>query len=408
MKAALDEIRVLDMSHVLAGPTATMVLADLGAEVIHIEPPWGDDSRGFGPFVNKKSAYYVSINRNKKSVVVDIKKDEGKEIIRDLIKISDVLVENFRPGTMEKLGFSYEEVSKINPKIIYASISGFGHDTLPQYRHRPSYDMIAQAYSGLMSITGPEGGPPVRVGTSVGDIVTGYICVIGVLSALYYREKTGRGQRIDISMIDSLFFILENAVLRYTVSGEIPKPLGTAHPSITPFQAFRTKDNWIVIPIGNDNLWNKFSDAIRHPELKERKEFKTNKLRTENKKKLIPIIEKIIRERTTREWLKIFEEHGIPSSPINTIDRIVNDPHINYRDMLVELNQPDIGKIKIAGSPLKLSETPGRVYSHAPLLGENTKEVLRNLLNYSKEKIKELESKGVILVYKTQDNQELG
>ena len=400
MRGALKGIRVLDMSHVLAGPTSTMVLADLGAEVIHIEPPWGDDSRGFGPFLNGRSAYYVSINRNKKSVVVDIKKREGKKIIRDLIKESDVLVENFRPGTMEKLGFSYEEVSKINPKIVYASISGFGHNTLPEYRGRPSYDMIAQAYSGLMSITGPEGGPPVRVGTSVGDIVTGYMCVIGILSALYYRERTGRGQRVDISMIDSLFFILENAVLRYTVSGEIPKPLGTAHPSITPFQAFKTKDDWIVIPIGNDNLWMKFTEAIGHPELKEMEEFKTNRLRTENKKKLIPILEDIISKKTTDEWLKIFEKYGIPSSPINTIDRIVNDPHIKYREMLVEVEQPDVGKVKIAGSPLKLSETPGRVYSHAPLLGENTLEVLRDILGYSLKDIEELNNMGIISIYK--------
>ena len=211
MPKALEGIRVADLGHVLAAPTASMILADLGAEVIHIEPPGGDDSRQFGPFVGGQSAYFVSINRNKKGFAIDLKKSRGKDIFRDIVRVSDVVLENFRPTTMKKLGFSYEAMREINPRIIFASISGFGHDALPDYAAKPAYDMVAQAFSGLMSICGPEGGPPVRVGTSVGDIVAGHQCVIGILSALLYRERTGRGQMVDQSMTDGLFYILENA-----------------------------------------------------------------------------------------------------------------------------------------------------------------------------------------------------
>ena len=274
MPRALENIRVVDLSHVLAAPTCTMFLADLGAEVIHVEPLHGDDAREFGPFAGSggknNSGYFISLNRNKKSLAIDLKQDKGKKILTDLIKVSDVVVENFRPNTMRKLGFGWEELQAINPRVIYASISGFGQDTLPGYDTRPSYDMVAQGYSGLMSITGPEGGPPCRVGSSVGDIFAGHQAAIGVLAALLHREKTGRGQHFDGAMIDGLFTVLENAVVRYTINGEIPKPLGSAHPTIVPFQSFPTKDDsHVIIALGNDNLWKSFCKLIGREDLAE-------------------------------------------------------------------------------------------------------------------------------------------
>jgi len=399
MERALEGVRICDLSHVLAAPTTSMLLADLGADVIHIEPPRGDDAREFGPFIDGQSAYFISINRNKKSVVIDLKKEEGRKILKDFIKVSDVVLENFRPGTMEKLGFGYEEIKKINPQIIYASICGFGHDTLPEYSDKPAYDMVAQAYSGIMSITGPLGGPPCRVGTSVGDIVAGHQCAIAILAALLYRKKTGKGQKIDISMVDGLVYILENAIVRYTVTGEVPQPLGSMHPTITPFQGYKTKDDWIIVPIGNDQLWAKFCEMIGRQELIDHPKFKTNKLRTENRDELNRILDEVFIKKTCREWLELFEKYNLPCSPINTIDKVVGDPAVNYRKMIVEIDQPKVGKMKIAGSPLKMSETPGSVWAPAPLLGQHTAEVLKKVLNYSDEKIESLRRDGIVYTF---------
>ena len=256
MTGALNGIRVIDLSHVLAAPTTTMFLADLGAEVIHVEPPHGDDAREYGPFAGEpdknRSGYFISLNRNKKSMVLNLRHEGGKEILRSLLSVADVVVENYRPTTMEKLGFGWEELQRINPRLIYASISGFGHDAPPDYASRPSYDMVAQAYSGLMSITGPVEGPPCRVGSSMGDLIAGHQAAIGILAALIHRDKTGRGQYYDGSMVDGLFAVLESAIVRYTMTGSVPGPLGGMHPTITPFQSLRTKDSWIVIAIGND------------------------------------------------------------------------------------------------------------------------------------------------------------
>ena len=400
MHRALEGIRVLDLSHVLAAPTATMFLADLGAEVIHVEHPRGDDAREYGPFVGppdkNRSGYFISLNRNKKSMVLDLKKAKGKEILRALIAVSDILVENFRPAAMSRLGFGWEELQKINPRIIYATISGFGHDALPGYASRPFYDMASQAYSGLMSITGPEGGPPCRVGSSIGDIIAGHHAVIGILAALMHRRKTGRGQHYDGSMIDSLFAILENAVVRYTISGEIPAPLGCRHPNITPFQDFKTKDAAIIVAIGNDALWIKFCEVVGREDLAQDVRFKTNPLRTENIGALIPILGEILLGKTTREWSDVFESADLPYSPINSIKDICEDPHIRYRKMLVEIDQPVAGKMKIAGSPIRLSETPGDIYAPAPLLGQHSEEVLRNILKYGQDDIDRLKQEGVI------------
>ena len=392
---ALEGIRVLDMGHVLAGPTAGMILADLGAEVIHIEPPAGDDARTFGPFAGgiekNKSGYFISLNRNKKGIVLDLKKEGGKEILRDLIKISDVLIENFRSGTMEKLGFGWGAIHEMNPMLIYASISGFGHDALDEYVRKPPYDMVAQAFSGLMSITGPLNGPPCRVGMSIGDIIAGNHAAIAILAALIAREKGGEGQHYDGSMVDGLFYTLENAVVRYTLENEIPKPLGTRHPTITPFQAYVTKDREIVVAIGNDNLWITFCESIiGMPELAEDPRFKTNPLRTENREALNGILEKKMREKSYEEWAKLFEERGIPYSPVNNIKDACEDGNIKYRKMLVSMEQPGVGEVNIAGSPFRLSSTPGEVFSPAPSLGQHTEGILRDLLGYTEKKIEEL------------------
>jgi CoA:oxalate CoA-transferase len=400
MQGALKGIRVIDLSHVLAGPTATMILADLGAEVIHVEPPQGDDAREYGPFVGKvdkdHSGYFISLNRNKKSLVLNLKHGKGKDILRELIKVSDIIVENYRPGTMTNLGFDWEEIQRLNPKIIYASISGFGHNTLPQYSNRPAYDVVAQAYSGLMSLTGPEEGPPCRVGTSMGDMIAGHQAAIGILAALFSRTITGRGQRYDGSMVDGLFFTLENAVVRYTAEGEIPKALGTAHPSITPFQAFPTKDSWIVIAIGDDKLWAHFCIVLGRRDLIDDARFLTNHLRAKNREILAGILTQEMLKKNAKQWMDILETEGIPYSPVNNLKQICEDQNIQFRNMLVEIEQTGIGKMKIAGSPFRLSETPGRVCHGAPALGEHTEEILVTVLKMSQSEILSLRNEGVI------------
>ena len=400
MGGALEGIRIVDLGHVLAAPTATMFLADLGAEVIHIEPPRGDDAREYGPFIKEpdknRSGYFISLNRNKKSMVLNLKHEHGRKILRELITKSDVLVENFRPITMKKLGFSWEEIQKINPRMIYASISGFGHDAPSEYAARPAYDMVAQAYSGMMSITGPPDGPPCRAGSSIGDIFAGHQAAIGILAALIHREKTGRGQYYDGSMLDGLFAVLESAVARYTIDGIIPGPLGSAHPSISPFQAFKTKDSWIIVAIGNDSLWSKFCKILERKDLLNDLRFNSNPARTENIKTLAGIIQEEIGKQTTTQWIDIFKKADLPYSPINNMEQICKDPIIKHRNMLVEIEQPIAGKVKITGSPIHLSETPGKIYTHAPLLGEHTEEVLRETLGYSRQEIDRLIAEGVL------------
>lgn len=400
MTGALSGIRVIDLSHVLAAPTTTMFLADLGAEVIHIEPPNGDDAREFGPFAGEpdknRSGYFISLNRNKKSVVLNLRHERGKEILRRLLAVADVVVENYRPTTMEKLGFGWEEMQRINPRLIYASISGFGHDAPPEYASRPSYDMVAQAYSGLMSITGPVEGPPCRVGSSMGDIIAGHQATIGILAALVHRDKTGRGQYYDGSMVDGLFAVMESAIVRYTMTGIVPGPLGGMHPTITPFQALMTSDSWIVIAAGNNTLWKKLCVVLNREDLVDDPRFRTNPLRCENKEELGEILGAELKRKTTKEWIEIFEKAGLPYAPINNIGEICEDPIIAYRRMLAEVEQPLVGKMRIANSPIRLSETPGHVYQPAPLLGQHTEEVLKGLLGFSQEQIAQLQGEGIV------------
>jgi len=395
MDKPLKGIRVLDLGHVLAMPTCTMQLADLGAEVIKIERPGiGDDSRYFGPFKNKESAYFISINRNKKSITLDLKTDQGKKIFKDLVKISDVVTENYRPNTMQKLGLGYETLKAINPQIIYASICGFGHKTV--YPGRPGYDVIAQATGGIMAITGQADGPPTRVGSSIGDIFSGSFATIGILAALRVKEKTGLGQQVDIAMMDAVVSVLENAVVRYTVTGEIPQRTGSAHPSIAPFDVFEAQDGWFVIGVGNDILWEKFCKAINKIDLIKDPRFSTNPLRSENYQVLKPVITHWSKKKTVREVLDILLQAGVPVGEVNSIDKIVEDPNIKLREMIVEVDHPLAGKVKITDSPIKLSLTPGKVEKASPLLGEHTEEILGELLGFSQEEIESLKQEEVI------------
>lgn len=384
---ALEGIRVLDLSRVLAGPYCTMMLADFGADVIKIEAPKvGDDSRAYGPFIGKESAYFMSLNRNKRSITLNLKSKAQCDLFRELVKHADVVVENYRPGTMEKFGLGYDELKKINPKLIYAACSGFG--ATGPYTDKPAYDIIVQAMGGIMSITGEEGGEPTRVGASVGDITAGMFTAFGVMTALFHRARTGEGQHVDVGMLDCQVAILENAISRYVTSGVVPGPLGNRHPSITPFAAFTAKDGHIIVGAGNDRLWQRLCTLLGTPELIEDPRFITNGKRTENVKELMVLLNKSFATKTINEWLGLLEEAGLPCAPINTIDKILADPQVNARDMIVELDHPIAGKLKVPGVPVKLSATPGAVETHAPLLGEHNSEVLKEVLGWDEAKTK--------------------
>ena len=395
MSGPLNGIRVLDLTRVLAGPYATMILRDFGAEVIKIEQPGaGDEARGVGPFKNGVSLYFMSINRGKKSITLNLRTERGKNIFWDLVKQSDIVIENFRPGAMKRLGLDYEAIKLHNPKIIYAACSGFGQ-TGP-YSTRGAYDMIIQAMGGIVSITGEPGRPPVRVGASIGDMTAAMYTVIGILSALHHRERTGEGQLVDVAMLDCQVAILENAIARYLSTGQVPQPLGSRHPSFTPFETFETQDGYVVLAIGNNNLWAKFCSEIECPRLIDDERFKTNALRTEHYDELRPILANIMKKRTTDQWVEEMEKVGIPCGPINTIDKVVQQPQVQAREMIVEVEHQIAGKVKMAGVPIKLSDTPGKIEDPAPDLGEHTSEVLSGLLGLSGEYMTQLREDDVI------------
>ncbi len=396
MPKPLEHVKVLDLTRVLAGPFCTMLLSDLGAEILKVEMPGkGDDARHFGPFKGEKSLYFLSLNRGKQSISLNLKTGKGREILRELVKQVDVLVENYRPGTMEKLGLGYEELRKLNPKLIYAASSGFGH-TGPDSR-KPAYDMLVQAMGGMISITGWPDMPPTRVGMSVGDITASLFTTVGICSALYQRETTGEGQKIDVSMLDCQVAILENALARYQVDGVPPQPLGNRHPTISPFQAFKTRDAYLVVAVGNDILWQKLCAALDRDDLSQHELFATNKLRTDNIEQLVPILEEELGRKTCDEWCHIFEDAGVPYSPINTVDKVMQHPQVLARNMIVDVPDPDIGTIKIAGNPIKMTsieEEPTR--KPAPKIGEHNSTILQDYLSYSNEEIEQLKEKGVI------------
>lgn len=391
----LAGVIVLDLSRVLAGPYASMMLADYGATIVKIEPPKvGDDSRAFGPFVGQESAYFMSLNRNKRSMTLNLKEPAARALFTKLVAKADVVLENYRPGTMEKFGLGYEQLKAINPKIVYAACSGFGH-TGP-YTDKPAYDIIVQAMGGIMSITGSENGEPTRVGASIGDIIAGLFTTIGVMMALYHRQLTGEGQKVDVGMLDCQVAVLENAISRYLVSGNVPKPLGNRHPSITPFEAYTAADGHVIVGAGNDRLWEKLCRLIERTDLLEDQRFISNLERTQHVQELKVILDGVFKTRSIKEWLEQLEAAGIPCAPINTVEQIVNDPQIKAREMIVELAHPVAGLMKMPGLPIKFSATPGAIETPAPLLGQHTEELLEELLGLSAAEVAELRNSGAI------------
>jgi len=392
---ALSNIRILDLTRVLAGPYASMILGDMGADIIKIErPDTGDDSRSFGPYVNGESAYFMSINRNKRSMTLNLKTDEGKKLLLDMIEKVDVVMENFRPGTMEKLGLGYETLKEINPRLIYAAMSGFGH-TGP-YSQRPAYDGVVQAMGGIMSITGEEGGKPTRVGPSIGDLAAGMFGAIGILGALTSRNETGTGQKVDVAMLDCQVALLENAVARYVISGETPKPAGNRHSSIVPFEPFETEDGEIMIAAGNDALWQKLCIAMDKENILEDERFSTNPLRNDHYETLRPLIADVIKTRKTSQWQDTLDQAGVPNGPINTIDKVMEDPQVMARNMILEVDHPIAGTVKVPGSPIKMSDNKDEIRMPSPVLGQHTEEILKEVLNLTDTEINVLKDTKVL------------
>jgi len=383
-------IRVLDLTRVLAGPYCSLILSDLGAEVIKIEPPdETDPTRHMGPMWKGMSAYFISVNRNKKGMTLNLKKEEGLRIFYELVKKSDVVLDNFRPDVPKKLKIDYERISKINPKIISCSISSFGEDG-PR-AHQPAFDLSIQALSGAMSITGYEGLPPVRMGIPMGDLAGGLFGVIAISSALYLREKTGKGTRIDLSLLDCNISLLTYVAQYYFVDGKIPGRVGSSHQTIVPYQAFKTKDSYIVIAILTEKFWEKFVDAIELPWLKNHEKFSSNEKRLKNKSELLPILEKKLEEKTTQEWLKIFEKAEIPCAPVYNIAEALNDAQVKHRKMVEEING-----LMVLGNPLRIEGIDTEKFSFPPHHGEHTEEILKNLLGMDDWEIKKLREEGVI------------
>jgi len=375
-KGPLSGLLVLDLTRVLAGPYCTMILSDLGARVIKVEAPEvGDDSRGFGPFIQDQSAYFMSLNRNKESIALNLKNNEDKKIFDKILNKADILVENFKPGTLSKWGYGWEKLKAKYPKLIYASTSGFGQ-TGP-LKDLPAYDMVVQGMGGLMSVTGQPDSEPTRVGTSIGDITAGLFTTIGINAALYDRQKTGKGMYLDIAMLDCQVAILENAIARYLSKGEIPKPMGSRHPSISPFEAFRTKDSYVIIAAGNDKLFEGMCKAL-NLNLHNDENFKSNASRNKNIEELKKILENKLQNKTTSEWCNIFEEKKIPCGPINNIKEVVESSQTKARNMIVKAIHNKIGEFKMAGNPIKMSSYEDELTrGDIPNLDQNRDKILK-------------------------------
>jgi formyl-CoA transferase len=378
-QSALEGIRVLDFSRVLAGPYCTMMLGDLGADVIKVESPLGDDTRRWGPpYVGSESAYYLCCNRNKRGIVLDLNVEADRDIARCLALKSDVLVENFRLGKMEKWGLSYEELATHKPDLVYCQISGYGR-TGPD-AHLSGYDYVIQGAGGIMSITGDASGPPMKVGVAIVDLTAGMFALSAILAALRVRDLTGQGQRIDMSLLDSHLAWLGNVGSNYLLSGQTPTRYGNAHPNIVPYQAFATADGWVVIAVGNDTQWRRFCEAIGRRDLLDDQRFATNAERVTQRDTLCPLLQEILFTRASAEWLSLLEMADVPSGPVNTVDQALSMPQVEAREMVQEVAHPTLGPLRMVASPLKLEGTPPTIRRHPPLLGEHTQEVLDEVL----------------------------
>ncbi len=374
----LEGIRVLDMSRVLAGPYCTMMLGDLGADVIKVESPEGDDTRRWGPpYQGGESAYYLCCNRNKRSVALDLETAQGRSAALKLALSSHILVENFRLGAMERWGLGYKELAPRNPGLVYCSISGYGR-TGP-LAALLGYDFAMQGVGGIMSITGEENGPPTKVGVAIVDLTAGMFALSAILAALRVRDLTGQGQQIDISLLDSHLAWLANAAGNYLVSGEAPQRMGNAHPNIVPYQTFTTLDGWVIVAVGNDRQWQRVAQALQRPDLAADPRFATNPDRVRHRGELTDILQGILAERGTADWLALFEEAGVPAGPVNTVAQALDNPQAAARGMLQTVPHPGIGPVRMVASPLKLEATPPTIRRHPPMLGEHTEEVLREI-----------------------------
>lgn len=393
---ALAGVRILDLTRVLAGPFCTMLLGDMGAEIIKVEEPGkGDDTRTYPPFIEGYSTYFCNMNRNKKSITLDLKKPEAKAVFKEMVKNVDVVIENYKPGTMTKLGIGHDDLKAINPRLIFASISGFGQ--YGPYKDRPGYDIIGQAMGGLMSVSGWPDSPPTRSGTAMGDILAGLNCCIGILAALKGRDVTGRGQSVDVSLVDSVVSAMETIIQIYLVEKRIPGRIGNRYEFIYPYDTFAAADGWVVIGVGNDPVWKRFCQVIGREELIDRPEFKCNPDRIKNNHELNVIVTEWTRQHKVAEIVDLLLANSVPSAPIYNVEQIVNDPHIaGAREMFVDMLNPEGHPMKVVACPIKFSETKATVRTTAPNLGEHTALVLQQLAGLNTEQIATLKNSGAL------------
>jgi crotonobetainyl-CoA:carnitine CoA-transferase CaiB-like acyl-CoA transferase len=391
----LEKLSVLDVSQIMAGPFCCQLLGDMGADVIKVEPVGGDQARHTLGFRMKgeDTAAFLAVNRNKKSVTLNLKEAEGKRIFFELVRNADVLVENFRPGVTEKLGIDYSTLEEVNPRLIYASISGFGQ-TGP-YARRPGYDLIAQAMSGVMSVTGEPGGPPAKCGIPIADLSAGLYCAFGIMCAYVAREETGRGQHIDTSLLEGALALSIWETAEFWATGAVPQPLGSAHRLSAPYQALRTRDGYLTVGGNNQQFWNSLCKVIGRPDLANDERFATNQARLANLDELVTELESALKERDTDEWTQALQAEGVPVGPINDYRKVLEDPQTHARDMVAEIEHPVEGTMRSLGIPLKFSQTPGRIARPAPLRGEHTEETLEGL-GYSKADVANLRERGIV------------